>query len=166
MNRLKSVLHLDAHSPIDGYKVRSLYFEDIYNSSYNDKITGVYAREKVRLRYYGIRPDTIKLERKIKKGLYITKDVSVLGSAEVLALIGPDQVYPEALIPAYHNVRLKPKLIIEYQRTALVYEPLDVRITFDTHLKYSSQIYLYFDDDFPMHRLMPSNQVIMEIKYK
>lgn len=51
-SRLSIFMQTDKHS-IDGqYKIRSIYFDDMNDSCYQDKINGVNKRRKYRLRYY------------------------------------------------------------------------------------------------------------------
>lgn len=51
-SRLGVFMKTDEHS-IDGqYKIRSIYFDDMNDSCYQDKINGVNKRSKYRLRYY------------------------------------------------------------------------------------------------------------------
>ena len=51
-SRLSIFMQTDKHS-IDGqYKIRSIYFDDMNDSCYQDKINGVNKRSKYRLRYY------------------------------------------------------------------------------------------------------------------
>lgn len=51
-SRLSIFMQTDKHG-IDGqYKIRSIYFDDMNDSCYQDKINGVNKRSKYRLRYY------------------------------------------------------------------------------------------------------------------
>lgn len=51
-SRLGVFMKTDEHS-IDGqYKIRSIYFDDMNDSCYQDKINGVNKRSKYRIRYY------------------------------------------------------------------------------------------------------------------
>ena len=52
------------------YHVRSLYFDDIHNSGYYEKLNGVGKRKKYRIRIYNHSNSVIKLERKGKEGQY------------------------------------------------------------------------------------------------
>ena len=72
--RLLPFLHLDSHAQNGQYMIRSLYFDDWRMSSYEEKIMGVMARKKWRIRIYNYSDDQIFLERKIKHGNYIHKE--------------------------------------------------------------------------------------------
>lgn len=65
---------MDSHC-VDGkpYTIRSLYLDDVFNSAYNDKVAGVMARDKYRIRIYRHSDREIFLERKRKIGDLIQK---------------------------------------------------------------------------------------------
>ena len=44
--RLAPVLHLDPHAQQGGYFIRSLYFDDYWNTAYEEKDAGVLLRKK------------------------------------------------------------------------------------------------------------------------
>ena len=50
--RLGAVMHADAHNGAQGYTIRSLYFDDCFNTAMSDKIDGVQHRDKYRIRIY------------------------------------------------------------------------------------------------------------------
>lgn len=73
--RLERVLWRDAHAGPDGeYFIRSVYFDDRANSAYYEKLEGGPARDKYRIRIYGLNEKQIYLERKRKLGELIAKD--------------------------------------------------------------------------------------------
>ena len=72
--RLERVMRLDSHCKGGrAYNVRSLYFDDAFDSAYYDKVDGVMARDKYRLRIYNHSDEVIFLERKRKLGDLIGK---------------------------------------------------------------------------------------------
>ena len=48
--RMKPFLKLDPHAGEGGYMIRSLYFDDYWNSAYEEKEAGVLMRKKYRIR--------------------------------------------------------------------------------------------------------------------
>ena len=65
--RLAAVLERDSHAGEDGrYGVHSLYFDDLYNTCASDTQSGLGRRYKYRIRYYGSKPEYLRLERKEK----------------------------------------------------------------------------------------------------
>lgn len=81
--RLKQFLTLDPHAADGGYMIRSLYFDDYFNSAYEEKEAGVLMRKKYRIRIYNCSDKSIKLERKKKFGSYIFKEAAPLTRQEV-----------------------------------------------------------------------------------
>ena len=74
--RLEAVMQRDRHAdPRTGeYTIRSLYFDDAWNSAFNDKIGGFQHRDKYRIRVYSGPKSPITMERKRKMGDLIQKD--------------------------------------------------------------------------------------------
>ena len=67
-NRIKELVRPDAHAGADGmYHIRSLYFDDYYNSCYNENEIGTDPREKFRIRIYNESAARINLELKRKE---------------------------------------------------------------------------------------------------
>lgn len=62
--RMKHLLKKDPHASDGGYMIRSLYFDDYWNSAYEEKESGVLMRKKYRIRIYDYSDRSIKLERK------------------------------------------------------------------------------------------------------
>ena len=50
--RMKPLMKLDPHAENGGYLIRSLYFDDYWNSAYEEKESGVLMRKKYRIRIY------------------------------------------------------------------------------------------------------------------
>ena len=69
--RLQVVLKPDTHTLDGQYLIRSLYFDDYWDRSYADKLSGVSSRKKYRIRLYNLDSDFIRLECKLKNGAYI-----------------------------------------------------------------------------------------------
>ncbi len=72
----------DPNAKGNGYMIRSLYFEDYFNSAYAEKESGVLMRKKYRIRIYDCSDRSIKLERKKKFGSYIYKESAPLTKEE------------------------------------------------------------------------------------
>lgn len=66
-NRLKYVIPYDKNTDSYGkYKVKSLYFDNVYDKALIEKSIGISKREKFRIRYYNDNLNFIKLEKKSK----------------------------------------------------------------------------------------------------
>ena len=88
--RLYPMLQLDKHAANGGYMIRSLYFDDYYQSAYEEKDAGVLRRKKYRIRIYNCDDSSIKLERKKKFGAYIFKESASLTKEEVYKILDGD----------------------------------------------------------------------------
>ncbi|WP_157453700.1 VTC domain-containing protein [Clostridium sartagoforme] len=70
--KLKSTLEValkpDINNKENGYMVRSLYFDTIFDNDYMDKEDGIEYRKKLRLRTYDLDSNILKLELKEKRG--------------------------------------------------------------------------------------------------
>ncbi len=67
------ILHQDPNNGDNGYMVRSLYFDTLYDDDFHDKEDGLEDRQKLRLRIYNINDNNVKLELKQKFGNYQKK---------------------------------------------------------------------------------------------
>ena len=88
--RMAPVLHLDPHAKQGGYFIRSLYFDDYWNTAYAEKEAGVLLRKKYRIRIYHCSDRSIKLERKKKFGSWIYKEAAPLTRAEFERILAGD----------------------------------------------------------------------------
>ncbi len=141
--KLSAVLPHDEHAGEDGrYSIRSLYFDDILDRAYYDKVDGDADRDKYRIRIYNFSDDVIFLERKRKSGNFIQKAACRITRdlAEELMQGNPTPLLKtdnELLKDMYVQMRVKllrPKTIVDYKREAFVHPAENTRITFDTQL--------------------------------
>ena len=65
---LASVVAPDPHNGLQGYPIRSLYFDTLHDRDYAEKLMGTDPRRKVRLRVYDPSGDFALLELKQKQG--------------------------------------------------------------------------------------------------
>src|SRR4051812_23980307 len=81
--RLRCVVQPDKNSiSEDGYHIRSLYFDNVFDTALYEKNYGVHRRDKYRIRIYNKSDKAIKLERKSKFGEYICKESMNLSREE------------------------------------------------------------------------------------
>ena len=74
-SKLKKIIKIDNNSRDDGYIVRSLYFDTIDDTDFENKENGIDLRRKIRLRNYGSDSNFAKLEIKQKQGEFQKKDL-------------------------------------------------------------------------------------------
>ena len=141
--RFESILNLDRHAQNGGYTIRSLYFDDYWNSSYEEKAAGILMRKKYRIRIYNFSDRSIKLERKKKFENYIYKEAAPLTREEVEKIIEGDYGFllhsPHPLCREFYfecvtNV-MRPRVIVDYEREPWVYDAGTVRLTFDSNVR-------------------------------
>ena len=141
---LRAVAKLDPHAAKKGYyHIRSLYFDNLYDKALVEKLSGVSDREKFRIRYYDFDPSLIHLEKKVKRGGLGYKVSEVLTKEEAQKIVDGDVDWMPLsgralVIELYAKMKsqlLRPKTIVDYDRIPFVYEPGNVRITVDYHLR-------------------------------
>lgn len=171
--RLKAAMRTDRHAPEGGYLVRSLYFDDINYTAYNDKLAGIADRSKLRLRYYNFDESYIVFEKKEKAGS-LTKKTSVKVSRELaIAMANGDKTPVETSnIPLVQEFAvlcktglLHPVVIVDYDRIPFVCPVSDVRITLDLKLRTPSRGLCPFDKDIPTIPVLGREEAILEVKF-
>ena len=141
--RLKVVARGDPHAKDGKYFIRSLYFDNLSDKALREKIDGVDRREKFRIRYYNSDTSFIKLEKKSKVNGLETKYSAPLTTAEARRLADGDFEFlresPHPLLQEFYckirNQGLRPRTIVDYTREPFIYEPGNVRVTFDYDIR-------------------------------
>lgn len=173
-SKLAQQLQLDSHSiDVDGYNIRSLYFDDPKNTSLERKNDGIFKREKFRIRIYNESDDFIALERKTKLGDYVCKESKRISRAEYdQIMLGeyeflkqPNEPLLMDFYAAINTYGYKPMSIVDYWREAYIYEYGNVRITFDKRLAAGVNTTDLFDPQLALDEVVTSSSTIMEVKY-
>lgn len=176
-NRLIPLMPPDSHQGPDGYLVRSIYFDDLYDSCLYEKENGIPCREKYRIRIYDNKPDFIRLEKKRKYADMSQKTAQSLNMQDYESLLSADtdglhdllsrnrECLLEEFILKVLYKRFSPKCIVEYERFAFTESTGNVRITFDRNIAGSNQITHFFNSDLFSIPVMLQNHHILEIKY-
>ncbi len=170
--RCSLVMARDSHADADGgYRIESLYFDDLADSALLANYAGVSFREKFRIRRYNGNNATLHLEKKIKRGGLGTKLSAPMTAAELEALrhgeLGWMMKREDALVrELYVRMRtegLRPKTLVSYRREPFVYAPGNVRVTFDYDIRSGVCSTKLLDGAV----LVPSNPglVLMEVKW-
>lgn len=171
--RLLLLLKRDLHTEGGSYTIRSLYFDDMWQNAYEEKLAGVESRKKYRIRIYNNSDAVIRLECKHKEGQYINKTSAVLSRSETERIIAGDvsflrdrkeavslDFYRECIING-----MRPAVIVDYEREPFVYPYGDVRITFDLHVRAGLYTDNLFDSRIPVAEVMEPGRLIMEVKF-
>ena len=141
--RLETAMQLDPHAKDGGYTIRSLYFDDFWNTAYEEKEDGVHLRKKYRIRIYNFSDRTIKLERKKKVGGYIYKEDAPLTRSQVEDIV---QGRYDFLLASEHSLcrefyiecvcnGMRPRTSVDYEREPWIMELGTVRLTFDSEVR-------------------------------
>lgn len=174
MPAIGALLERDNHVRDTGeYMIRSLYFDDIYQSAYQEKLSGVYARKKYRIRIYNCQSQVIHLECKYKQGPYISKESLPLTLEEFQRicqgdchfLLKKDSPMGREFCVDTLAKGLKPKVIVDYEREPYVMKAGTVRVTFDKAVRAVSPEADLFDAGAPAYLAIPPGCLIMEIKF-
>lgn len=171
--RLLELMHHDPHAENGMYMIRSLYFDDYWNTSYNEKMMGIDERSKWRIRCYNCSDASIKLERKMKRGSYIHKDSATITRGETEAIINGDiefLLYHKAQLcrEFFYDCRtklVKPKVIVDYDREPFIQEEGDVRITLDSNVRAAIGSFDIFDSTLPTLETLEPGKLVLEVKF-
>lgn len=169
--RLEPFLNYDVHQKGDFYTVRSLYFDDLYDSCLWENETGVERRTKYRLRIYNGSAGQINLEKKGKVHGMTKKEKEEIRQEECMDLLSEGRLQVRSGLTAELSclMRLrgmKPVCLVEYDRCAMVSGVGNVRITFDTDVRGCGQPGLFLEKDkVPFLPVMRQGMHVLEVKY-
>lgn len=172
--RLNVIMKSDSNQLNEqGYTITSVYFDDMNDSHLKDTIDGNKQREKYRIRIYNGSLDTIKLEIKYKKYNRVLKKSVRITEEQMKSLLAgkcipQEQMSLDNTITIFNMAikerQLKPKVIVEYERKAFVFEPGNVRITLDRNLRGSFQCDRFGENTLFCQRVKEFRNVL-EVKY-
>lgn len=172
-SRLNAVAQLDPNTGPEGkYFIRSLYFDNVYDSVLKEKIDGVNNREKFRIRCYNKDAGFVRLEKKSKINGLCNKISAKLTQEEATRIINGDISWMKdsgraLVVELYSKMRaglLKPRVIVDYTREPYIYRPGNVRITFDYNIKSGLYNRNMFDFDAPTVTAQ-AESILLEVKY-
>lgn len=172
--RMDAILLRDRNTGEKGeYAIRSIYFDDIFNTCYLENENGTDPREKFRIRIYNCSKERISLELKRKESgmcLKTSCPVPLEVLEEIIAGKIPDFTSEmpyllKKLICQMQFRALRPVEIVAYERVPFTYEDGNVRITFDRNLRSSSNIEDFFNEDAAFRSIFPFGTNMIEVKY-
>lgn len=172
-SRMAPLLHRDPNTENGVYIIRSLYFDDYWDSALAEKEAGVLERKKYRIRIYNYGDKVIKLERKKKYGAYIFKESARLTREEFEnILVGNYEFLLQNSQPLCREFyiecrcrQLRPKTIVDYEREPWILDAGTVRITFDMNIRAAMGSFDIFDSQLPCLGVVPPSQLVLEVKY-
>ena len=171
--KLEQVMEYDKHAKEGWYRIRSLYFDDMYDSFLEDNENGNDFREKYRIRTYNNETEKIYLEIKEKTLGYTSKSKEKITREECLdymcgripAIKETDGGVKKKLYTLALMRRMHPVQIVEYDRIPFVEPKGNVRITFDKNIVGTGEVMTFFDERIPGIPLLDTGQHILEVKY-
>ena len=173
-NRIHHLIPLDRHVGKTGaYSIRSLYFDDYENRCFYENEDGTDPREKFRIRIYNHSSERITLECKRKERGKTLKTSCPL-TVEQTRMLMEGKVLPD--LPNQHPVlrklslqmltrKMRPVVIVEYDRVPYVYRNGNVRITLDMNVSSSKDVERFLDETIPKRPIMPAGQQLLEVKF-
>lgn len=170
----QGILLRDSHVQEDGmYTIRSLYFDDPYDSCFYENMNGTDPRSKFRIRYYNNETAQLRLEKKSKIRGMTNKISCSLTNEECRQLIQGETIIPTDQMPRKKvellmemQMRLlSPKVIVTYDRIPFVYSAGNVRVTFDKNIAASKEISSYLDGNYRQRPIMAYSQSVLEVKW-
>ena len=172
--RLPHIMQRDPHAGPNGqYTIRSLYFDDVNAAAYYEKMDGIDNRTKYRIRFYNYDSSVIKLEKKEKLGNLTRKTAQTITKNDARALEyalsqgcpdHPDGLAEELRLACLGR-GLRPKVLVDYDRTPFLCHAGNTRITIDENLRTRPYIAHLFASPRAMTPVLDPNQVILEVKF-
>ena len=142
--RMRAIARPDPHAVNGRYLIRSLYLDNLNDKALREKIDGVNRREKWRIRYYNLDPDSvIHLEKKSRLNGLGTKYSATLTKEEAQRITDGDIEWMmesesglvRELYSKMKSQGLRAKTIVDYTREPFIYEAGNVRVTLDYDIR-------------------------------
>lgn len=170
---LTPYLKQDVHNDADGYMVRSLYFDSLSDTDFEQKVDGLDDRKKIRLRVYSPNAKTAKLEVKEKHNGLQRKRSLVIDRQQADALVKGNLIVLREMQDPFafelwylmETKIYRPKCIVEYSRYAMTSEDNDTRITFDSRLTATESSFELFNPNLMLYPVTAPGAITLEVKY-
>ncbi|WP_324825845.1 polyphosphate polymerase domain-containing protein [Sinanaerobacter sp. ZZT-01] len=171
--KLGQLMKPDPNNKEDGYLVRSLYFDTLYDSDFEDKVQGYDNRQKIRLRIYNVNADFAKLELKEKSGIHQRKRSLTVSRTEAEQMSRSDysflgnraEPFAKWLYAFMLSRNYKPKCVVEYNRQAYYVEQNDIRVTIDANLRATEASFALFQPNLITYPVNKPGEITLEVKY-
>lgn len=174
-NKISNVLCVDPNSNENGrYCIHSLYFDDYKNTCMKEIDSGDFKRSKWRIRYYNNFENSLYLEKKEKLFGKCHKKKCKLSVDEYYSIIkgnymdvfwNTEQKLLKQFIIDIITRDFKPKVIIDYERFAFIEPILNIRITLDTNISASYDIYNFLNSNYIKYPIQNKNYHVVEVKF-
>ncbi|MCU7702530.1 polyphosphate polymerase domain-containing protein [Streptomyces albidoflavus] len=179
-DELAERMERDAHSPVGGYGVWSLYYDTPQLRFYWEKIEGLKFRRKLRIRHYGdldgvtdASPVCVEIKQRVNRVTQKRRITLPYGVArhlcdgrELVPHSAKERAFVEEVLELIVRLNLRPAAITGYQREALVGRDADtgLRVTLDRRVRGRDRDF-HFGTRTPENRFtIPPHLAVMEIK--
>lgn len=169
-NEVKHLMSLDTHAKVVDrmYHVRSLYFDDLYDSHVLEKADGIEFHQKYRIRSYDNTACRLEYKTKVgtltsKQSMWLTEDLEEAIKHQNFSVLylHLDEPLLDQMISRMKLDHLKPSLWIDYDREAYTHPIGETRITFDKSLTVSD----YGRNHEFKRKILEPRTMILEVKY-
>ena len=157
---LGQVMREDPHNGVHGYRIRSLYFDTVYDEDYHEKLAGIETRRKIRLRCYD--PGASQLKRSLR---VTREDARRLITGDYTPLLQSREAFAAECYALMQSRCYRPKAIVEYDRKAFIAKENKIRVTFDSRIVATESSFDLFDERLNMAPVLAPGAVVMEVKY-
>ncbi|MFD3366801.1 polyphosphate polymerase domain-containing protein [Streptomyces albidoflavus] len=179
-DELAERMERDAHSPVGGYGVWSLYYDTPQLRFYWEKIEGLKFRRKLRIRHYGdldgvtdASPVCVEIKQRVNRVTQKRRITLPYGVArqlcdgrELVPHSARERAFVEEVLELIVRLNLRPAAITGYQREALVGRDADtgLRVTLDRRVRGRDRDF-HFGTRTPENRFtIPPHLAVMEVK--
>ena len=173
-SRLKHIIVRDSNVGDSGeYKIRSIYFDNLYDKALIEKQLGINNRDKFRIRYYNDDLNLIKLEKKSKRNGLCLKVSAPISKEECEKLLNGDiaflrdsskKLFNELYVKMKIQL-LKPKTIVDYTREPYIYKAGNVRITFDKKIRTGIWNTDFLNSEIVTKPIISNDYMVLEVKW-
>lgn len=175
INKLKYILTEDKNNKnLDGYLVRSLYFDSHEDDCLFEKHSGNMNRKKYRLRIYDPSDEVAKFEIKHKSGEYIDKQSAAVSRDDAYEIINGhyevltkyDNSVLQNIYAQFMSQNFKPKAVVDYYRYALIFDSFNIRVTFDKYINYNNSNFDIFEPNLNTTPVfLDEHKTVLEVKF-
>ncbi len=170
---LDPVMLQDAHNGAEGYRIRSMYFDTLDDTDYEDKIDGLEIRRKIRLRIYDPAAGFAMLEMKQKQGSYQKKrslrlrreDAQQIARGQYNPLLQYPDPFAAECFGLLHAQCYRPKTVVEYRRKAYIAKENKIRVTFDHAIRATETQLDLFSPALNLYPVLDPFNGVLEVKY-
>lgn len=172
-SRCQSLLYPDPYTNgLGQYNIRSMYWDDYYNSCYTENENGTDPRQKYRIRIYNNSNKNIKLELKKKQMGMCEKLSCRLSLNEFYHLMRNEDIDVDAHRPVLNlfinEIKTKvyaPVVVVDYIREPYIYPLGNVRVTFDTNISSAGIPQNFFEKKMSKRPILPIGTQLLEVKF-